>query len=454
MKFKLNLKFRLTFWYLLITTATLLFFSGLAYFLLANGLLQKDILPENLRIIQIEPGENGDIRIKTISDISNNFWEDRQHELIFSTELNGSHLPKANEPFIISLPEGEIQINSSLLFTPENRSYAKVQLQVYNVTNSPGIYNFVIFTQLGNAISAPLYLFRRTLFIVIPVTLVVSGILWFLLVKYFLNPLGMLVGVTRKITEEDLGKRIEVLRNDEIGELAASMNLMFDRFKNAFEREKAFTSDASHELRLPLSIIKGEATLALQKEKDKEEYQKLLNTIINETNRMSLMLKRLSFLSRDNDSVPLSLEKINLTEFIQDITEDVRPLFEDKQIQIRLNSNDNLIITGEAVLLKELFFNLLDNALKYTAPGGEVAVNISTNADHACIAVKDNGRGISQEHLPYIFNRFYQVHKTGEGMGLGLAICQRIVELHKGRIEVSSESGKGSIFRVIMPLGK
>jgi signal transduction histidine kinase len=231
---------------------------------------------------------------------------------------------------------------------------------------------------------------------------------------------------------------------------------MLKRLEDAFHREKQFTADASHELRTPLSVVQGEATLALTKDRNVDEYRKSIENIYQEAERMSSVLKKLLFLARHEDNKQLEFETINVEVLLDELISDIEILCEDKSIRCKLRVMDDLFVWGDRVSLRELFFNLIDNAVRYTPQGGEILVSLSKEDGDACVAVKDNGTGIPEEHLKHIFKRFYRVDKyrsrSESGSGLGLSICQRIAEIHGGTIKVESQVGKGSTFTVFLPL--
>jgi two-component system phosphate regulon sensor histidine kinase PhoR len=150
------------------------------------------------------------------------------------------------------------------------------------------------------------------------------------------------------------------------------------------------------------------------------------------------------------------LEKVDLKELLAGISEDILMICESEHISFQTSLSENMIMTGDKTKLRELFLNLLENAIKYNKPGGEINLSLTRAAETAQIKIQDTGIGIAPEHLPHIFERFYRVnasHSNGKtGSGLGLAICKHIVEMHNGKIEVESKLGGGSTFTVVLPL--
>ncbi|MBM3132737.1 MAG: two-component sensor histidine kinase, partial [Chloroflexi bacterium] len=232
---------------------------------------------------------------------------------------------------------------------------------------------------------------------------------------------------------------------------------MIDRLERAFKRQQQFTGDASHELRTPLAVIQAEATLALQKEREAGEYRESLQTISEEAGHMASIIEKLLTLARaDSGTEQLMFEEIDLGKLLTEIAADAEVLCQHKGLSFQLGEVPGLTLKGDRARLRELFLNLLDNAIKYTPAGGTVSLSLREAERMATVDVRDTGLGIPPEHVPHIFERFYRVDKARSraegGAGLGLAICKHIAEIHGGRIEVQSEAGKGSTFSVRLPL--
>jgi heavy metal sensor kinase len=293
------------------------------------------------------------------------------------------------------------------------------------------------------------------------VTLVLAGILGFFLVSRMLRPVRAITRTAREIEEHNLSRRLDVHGNDELGDLASTLNQTFARLEAAFVREREFTADASHELRTPLAIAQGEATLALREERSGEEYQKSLESISRQISRSSSLINRLLFLARSDDRLELLMTQVDLRALLTEAVGDARVLCEPKSISLQSNvaaAEGSYLVKGDMVRLRELLLNLVDNAVRYTPAEGKITVSLERDESDARISIGDNGIGIAGEHLPNIFKRFYRVDNSRSraegGTGLGLAISQRIAEVHGGRIEVESKVGQGSTFTVFLPLDR
>jgi signal transduction histidine kinase len=261
----------------------------------------------------------------------------------------------------------------------------------------------------------------------------------------------------REIGESDLSRRIDVNTKDELGRLAATLNEMIGRLEKAFRRQKQFTDDASHELRTPLAVIEAESTLALQKERTSSDYRQSLGSISQEAKRMSSLIEQLLTLARvDAGKEQWQFTGVNLGRLITDLITDIEVLCQEKGLGFQSGQTQDLVVKGDEARLRELFMNLLDNAVRYTPAPGTVFVSLGREGQMAVVTVTDTGIGIPAEDIPFIFERFYRVDKsrsrTEGGTGLGLAICKHVAEAHGGKIEVQSQVGTGSTFRVWLPL--
>jgi len=297
----------------------------------------------------------------------------------------------------------------------------------------------------------------RTLVIAVPLALAVAAGGGIFLARRALKPVDKIAQTAQEIEENDLSQRINVNTKDELGRLAATLNAMIGRLERAFQRQKQFTSDASHELRAPLAVIEAESSLALQKERSPGDYQQSLETISQESKQMSLLIEQLLTLARaDAGKEQWNFAEVNLGRLITNLSADVEVLCQEKGLTCQLGQIQDLVIKGDEGRLRELFMNLLDNAIRYTPAAGTVSISLRQEGQQALVAIKDTGVGIPTEDIPFIFERFYRVDKSRSraegGTGLGLAICRYIAEGHGGKIEVESQVGVGSTFSVWLPL--
>ena len=292
------------------------------------------------------------------------------------------------------------------------------------------------------------------LLISIPILLIVSALSGYYLAVRALSPIDQITHTAQKISTEDLSARLNLYGNDdEVGRLAATFDSMLSRLDDGFKREHQFTSDASHELRTPLAAIQTIINVTRENRRSLDEYEMALDDISEETERLRALTEDLLYIAR-NDAQPNTLhEVINLSDILTDVCESRHPLAVSKKLHLNHEIQNDLYISGDIDALIRAFVNLIDNAIKYTEAGG-IRVQAVQCKDHNLeIIISDTGRGILPEYIPHIFERFYRVDesRTTQGFGLGLAIVQEIVRAHQGTIEVSSQVGVGTVFRLTFP---
>lgn len=291
----------------------------------------------------------------------------------------------------------------------------------------------------------------------VPLTIVLAGGGGVFLARQVFRPIEKITETAKKIEESDLSRRIDVTSKDELGRLATTLNQMIARLESAFIRQKDFTSDASHELRAPLTVIQAESTLALQRPREAREYRKSLEMIAQESEHLAAIINQLLILARaDAGKEQQVFEIINIADFVRDLCSDVEIICQEKKLTLKQDRFDDSFVMGDIRSLRNMFHNLLDNAMKYTAEGGAITVMVHQKDARAVVSIKDTGIGIATENLSLIFERFYRVDKARSrsvgGSGLGLAICNNIIKGHGGNISVESEPNKGSMFHVTFPV--
>jgi heavy metal sensor kinase len=269
-----------------------------------------------------------------------------------------------------------------------------------------------------------------------------------------LRPIDRITQTAQRIARgEDLSARLNLPDSgDEVSRLAATLDAMLARLDDSFRRERQFTADASHELRTPLAAMQAILGVVREGERPTEEYRQALADLAEETNRLRGLVEDLLRLARGEGKMPLTREPVVLSDLLTDVVDALRPLAEGKGVTIHSQIAENLALTGNTDELIRLFVNLLDNAVKYTECG-EITLTARAAGNKLVVEVGDTGIGISPEHLPHIFERFYRVDPARSlgGAGLGLAIANQIVQAHGGRLVVRSVPGVGSTFTVHIP---
>jgi signal transduction histidine kinase len=300
------------------------------------------------------------------------------------------------------------------------------------------------------------HLFRVLLLGVVAVTVMV-GAGSYLLTNQTLHPLSEITQKARHIGHDRLGERIPVRNpSDELGRLSIVLNQLFERLQNAFESQQRFLADAAHELKTPLSVLRAHWESELNNPRFSLELKERIVQDTETITRLNHLINNLLLLSR-TEAIQSSFEfeHLRLDALLGEVIADAKMLAETKSQEIDAGDVPPVELFGDRARLYQLFFNLLDNASKYTGEGGRISVRAQVDDSMVSVAVEDNGPGIPAEDLPHIFKRFYRVQKdrgrkTG-GSGLGLSICELIARAHHGSIGVESVTGEGSIFTVRLP---
>jgi len=272
-----------------------------------------------------------------------------------------------------------------------------------------------------------------------------------------IRPIEEIGATALKIAAGDLSQRINVADTDsELGRLARVLNSTFSRLEAAFAHQARFTSDASHELRTPVSVVLTQTQSALARERNPAEYREALEACQRAAQRMRKLTQSLLALARlDAGQDPMRREPLDLARVTRECVEMVRPLAAERGIELRCDL-PAMPCAGDAERLSQVATNLLSNAIQFNHPGGEVRISTRAENGVAVLTVADTGEGIPAQDLPHIFERFYRVDQSRSavhgGTGLGLAISKAIVDAHSGTIAVSSQPGAGSTFSVKLPL--
>jgi heavy metal sensor kinase len=246
--------------------------------------------------------------------------------------------------------------------------------------------------------------------------------------------------------------------DDELGRLSRTINAMIARLERSFAEIRRFTADASHELRTPLTAIRAEAEVALGRRLTEAEHQALLGSILEECERLTRLIDQLLALAREDAGARTGgRTEVDLADLVDGVVDTMRPLADAKGVRLLRGGKDSPRVQGDGGRLRQVFSNLLDNAIKYTPEGGTVEVRVGRRDRSAVVTVRDTGIGIPAEHLPRVFDRFYRVDKARTraegGTGLGLSIARSIVAAHGGRIELESAPGRGTACTVTLPEG-
>lgn len=294
---------------------------------------------------------------------------------------------------------------------------------------------------------------RNSLLLVVPVVLLlcVAGGYW--LAGRALRPIESVTAELDAIQPTNLRSRLPVPPvADEVARLAARINALLERLERASVTERRFASDAAHELRTPLAVLRTGLEVTLARDRSADENHAALGAALREVLSLCRIADELLMLARLNGEVSVERARLNLRELVVEIAATVEPLAQAREIQLRVNADHDVFVEGNAGHLRRLVINLLDNALKFTPVNGSIDARLTMESNRAILRVADSGPGIDAAEMPFIFDRFFRgASAPGEGSGLGLSLCREIARLHGGDITAANRQSGGCVFVVTLP---
>ncbi len=452
MRIQKSIKFRLTVWYLVAIAILLIVFGTVAYYLLSKNLYRN--LDASLRA-RVE-----ELQRSIKFDGGRVVFDRKVDEIVLIYDADGALMQRLgpNVEFAnIGATVQQALFGTASFVSAETDEGPDVRLYTapFNVDSQTRVA--LVVGRVPNDILSMLAIFRLVILNSSILVILLSGVGGWFLAGRTLKPVERIADIARGIGESDLSRRIDVQTDDELGRLASTLNGMIARLEEAFVKQRQFVADASHELRTPLAVLQAESSLALEKPRNQDEYRRSLELVSQEVDYMSEIVGKLLVLARsDAGCEPVDFQDVDVAGLLAELSQDIEALAQEKGLRLSVGPMDGLTVRGDRVRLRQLFLNILDNALRYTPAGGTISGSVVRKDEQAVVSIGDTGIGIPEEHLPFIFDRFYRVDKVrtnGEGgTGLGLAIATSIAKMHGGAIEVESRVGRGSMFRVLLPL--
>ncbi|MCM8900521.1 cell wall metabolism sensor histidine kinase WalK [Caldicoprobacter algeriensis] len=363
-------------------------------------------------------------------------------------------------PEVKAVLAGERVEPKELYIRPEDSHDAKLVLYTYAPIQheKQGIIGMVIISTSLSGIERMLAEVKTRVSTYLIITSAVIIIASYMISGFITQPIKELTDVIKKMSQGHLDQRVKVRGSKELRQLGEAFNIMSEKLENLDRARNEFVSNASHELKTPLSAIKVLTESLIHMDVDDPSiYREFLEDINSEIDRLNAIINDLLTLVKiDTEAEELKQEPVDLVELVHSTLKGLQILAQKKNIRLETFYDDRLIVSGDAVKLRQVVSNIVDNAIKYTPEGGRVTVEVYKGVENAVVKVSDTGIGIPAKDLPHIFDRFFRVDKarsraTG-GTGLGLSIAQKIVLQHGGDIRVVSEEGKGSTFYVELPL--
>ena len=447
-----TLRVRFALWTSSLFLAILAFFGVYVYFSMARGLSAAMDNSLTINASQVAAGLN----------IANGklILSDSLMEAPENADLRGSGFTiRILSPQGVSIQEfgsfRNLPVSLDQSFATFSDPAANIAVRIYSqpVYDNNQLVAIVQVAQSLDDIQNTLQRLLVTLLVSVPILVIIAGVSGYFLAARALAPIDQITSTTRRISGEDLSARLNIpVTNDEVGRLTQTLNDMLARLDDSFQRERQFTNDASHELRTPLTAMQAILGVIREKRRTPKEYEQALDDLNEETDRLRTLVENLMRLARGEKRSNNLHEMIDISTLISDVADSLRPLAEIKNLILACDVPEHLKILGDSDELIRLFVNLLDNAIKYTEHG-KISITAQKNAKEIVINIEDTGIGISPEHLPHIFDRFYRVEESRvtRGAGLGLAIAQEIAIAHHGIIEAHSIRGGGTTFTVRLP---
>jgi heavy metal sensor kinase len=467
-KINLPIRWRLTLWYGLILTLILSVFSSGVYTYFRNS-LQKSI----------------DEKIKSIGEILSSSMSESHNTSVFGNferylenvlgkrpkgkfiqvmDTSGKIGAKMNDIETEVLPSSfktlERVLNGEVVYETMERVKPRLRMVTIPIIENKESKKVTSIVQVGTSLEDFDETMKKLLIIMlisIPTSIGVSIVGGYFLAKKALRPVDQIRKAAVKITLSNLGEKIDIGgRRDELGRLARTFNEMISRLRDSFLRINQFSIDVSHELKTPLTILKGQTEVTLRKDRENEDYKSILKSNLEEINRMAEIIDDLLLLSKaETKEVKLNVEDVSLRDLIADVCMNVKIFADNKGIGLMIKELEDVKIKGDELKLRRMFLNIVENGIKYTQPGGKVDISSSINNGYVQIDIRDNGVGIAEDDIKFIFDRFYRGDKSRKresGSGLGLSISKWIAEMHKGTIEVKSGLSEGSLFSIKLPV--
>jgi heavy metal sensor kinase len=456
-----SIRFILTLWYSVILLIAFVLFGSAVYIYLKHlqeTSLQEDLLEEVdwiARIVDVERTRVSDLAaLEELSSdverrITEHFVFNPRNYIVMLTTSGGNVLYESDNRQNRDLIGENILAGATLVYTV--RDSDGTVMRVAARRDAPFVIQ-VAYTE--NVMRAVLEHLLSIFAVLAPVVLFVAVSGGWLMAGIMLRPIRDISMRAKDITASNLSGRI-VTRStdDELGELISTINGMISRLEMSFRNIREFSLSIAHELKTPLTILKGESELALTKSLTSREAQRLAATYLEESSRLSRIVDDLLTLAKvEAGQMTLHEEPVRLHELVDGIYEDALILAADRRISVTLDRNDQGMVSGDPVRLRQLLRALISNAVRYTDPGGWVRIRNERSENAVSVSVEDSGLGIPAESLDKIFDRFYRVDEARSraqgGSGLGLSIAKWIAEAHHGSISVQSTPGKGSCFTV------
>lgn len=448
---------RLTAWYFLVLIISFALFGWVVDFGFRRSVARTmdDSLQGNLGTAQ-----------RVISESSSKGVEKMSHELGELANIwgDGAILKVTDEsghlvfqsPAFAGVKIDPAEASSSASYTT-NLNSIQYRISARRAFLNGNVFDVIVATPT-EAFDQSLDQFRLTLKLASPLLIVLASLGGYWLSRRALEPVDEIIQTARGIGGQNLSSRLPVpLPRDELRRLTETLNEMLGRIESNMRRVTQFTADASHELRTPLALLRTTAEVALRRPRREQDYREVLESIVAASGEITLLLENLLQMARADAGVEaLKFRRVDLIRCLRKVQEQGAILAEAKEIRMAGDFEQEPVwIDADPAAIERVFLIFIDNAVKYTHPGGKISLRYQKSHDAALVEIRDTGIGVSDKDLPHIFERFYRADSARSreqgGVGLGLSIADWIVEKHGGAIRVESAPGRGSVFQVHLP---
>ena len=455
---RVSIRLKLTAWYVAILLASFSIFGATAFVVMSNG-IEKSV-DENLEgqangieevmghVLQEEPSRLQD-------DLREHQELREQADFLQVCDQNGRWIYRSR-----LMTHYEVPVPAKASYPAYDVMSAELPLRVLvrEIKAGADTYRIQVAEPMDDFYDA-IDRFKWMVILLSPLLVVLASAGGYWLSGRALAPVDKITRAAREINSSNLTKRLDVPKSgDELQRLSETLNSMLGRLESSFSRITQFTADASHELRTPLAVMRTTTEVSLRTSQTIADYREAQQDVLSELEKTSSLVEKLMLLARADAGVEtMQRVPVNVAACLGEACKDGRVLAEAKQLKFAEDIDAReLFVEGDSQALHRLFLILLDNAVKYTPPGGSVRVGLRQSNGCAIAEFRDTGIGISEVDLPNIFDRFYRADKARSrefgGVGLGLSIARWVAEVHKGSIEVQSTPGTGSLFLVRLPV--
>ena len=435
---------------------TILFVEGFLFYYLHSSIIHSRI-DEELAALQTRGNNHRDI-------LETSYFEDTIHHItsmesrtdthVLITDRNGeivSSSINADDSMYEIIEKAPDDVERAGLILEDDWKKQKYIASVSPLEDNGAVYMFKNTERVQGLIDK----LNKHFWLAGTLLLTSMALITLFLSRFITKPVIKMNEATLKIRKGDYSVTLPRLGNDELGELGESIQVLANDLNHIKKQRNEFLASISHELRTPLTYIKGYADIAGKETTTPEDRTKYLQIIFEEATKLSGLIKGLFDLAKmDENTFTIHKEPLELCEFLQKIHGKIAPSFIEKNIALNFTCSGKVYIEADPVRFEQIIINLLDNARKYSEGDSTATIEVFKKAEKVHILVQDGGKGIPEEDLPWIFDRFYRVDKSRSkalgGSGLGLAIVKELVEAHGGKITLTSELDKGTTFEIIL----